>query len=245
MGSSHGFIQRVKRTKFFLPLFDYEYSKDIRRFPVGFRDPILKEKYVVYQRQKHLERLFYILIFLVPYTILLLATMFFGSRDLIPVKLGRLVTHWVFFTAAILLHESGRLSTNIVISIHFICIGVINVYFITSTGKEVSLTSDPSEIIGSENTTITYIIFMFLSNNQNYCMFVLTPIYLAINIAMLASVYDDIEETTGGKAKHIKAVSVIWRVIVIGAAMLYAQFMVVLQQTELFFKNRIVKVQQK
>ena len=154
--------------------------------------------------------------------------MFFGSKDLLPVKLGRLIIHWVCFTAGIFLHESRKISTNIVITIWFICIGVINTYMLKSTGKDISLNSDPSEIIGSENTTITYIIFMFLSNNQHFCMFVLTPVYLVVNIAMLVTVYDDIEEIEGGKTKTVKAVSVIWRFAVIGAATIFAQYLVVL-----------------
>ena len=82
--------------------------------------------------------------------------------------------------------------TNIVLTVWFVSIGLVNIYTLDSTGKEISLNSDPSEIIGTENTTILYIIIVFLSNKHLYCMFVLTPFYLVINIAMLVTVYDEI-----------------------------------------------------
>ena len=43
-----GCLGRVKRSKFLLPLFNYEYSNDIKRFPIGFKDPILAQKYDKY-----------------------------------------------------------------------------------------------------------------------------------------------------------------------------------------------------
>ena len=124
-------------------------------------------------------------------------------------------------------------------------LGIINTFNLSITGEELALNSEPSELIGIENTTIVYIIFIFLANKHLFCMFVLTPIYLAVNIAMLVMVYDDIEVKEGGKDKHQKAVGVVWRFASIGCCVLFAQYLVFLQQTELFLQNRIVKLQQK
>ena len=129
------------------------------------------------------------------------------------------------------------------LAIWLLSIGVINTYMLSVTGKEIAISSDASEMIGVENTTIVYVVFIFLANKHLFCMFVLTPIYLAINIAMLVTVYDDIEEPETGTAKNVKAISVIWRFSSIGGCILFAQYLVFLQQTELFYKNRIVKLQ--
>ena len=61
-----------------------------------------------------------------------------------------------------------------------------------------------------------------------YCIFVLTPIYLIINTAMLVTVYDVNEETEDGRERRIKTVNVIWRFASIGCAALLAQYLVVL-----------------
>ena len=126
----------------------------------------------------------------IPYSILLLITMFFGSNDLIPIKLGRLIINWVCIIAGAALSQKRKWTGNIVITIWFVSIGLINTYALKISGKELSLTGDPTDLLGSEYTTILYIIFMFLSNNHMYCVFVLTPIYLIINIAMLVTVHD-------------------------------------------------------
>ena len=46
-----GCMERLKKSKFFLPLFNYEYANDIRRLPISFRDPILKQKYETYENE--------------------------------------------------------------------------------------------------------------------------------------------------------------------------------------------------
>ena len=101
-------LERMKRSKFFLPLFNYEYSKDIRRFPIGFKDPFLKQKYEEYQNDKLFERLLYLLLWVIPYSILLLITMFFGSKDLIPIKLGRLIINWAGLIAGATLSQKRK-----------------------------------------------------------------------------------------------------------------------------------------
>ena len=34
--------QRIKKSKLYTSIFEYEYTKEIRRFPIGFRDPIFR-----------------------------------------------------------------------------------------------------------------------------------------------------------------------------------------------------------
>ena len=223
-----GCLGRVKRSQFLLPLFNYEYSNDIRRFPIGLKDPILAQKYDEYQNDRLLERFFYVLIFLIPYTIFLLITMLFGSRKLIAIKLGRTLVHWAGM-AGILLIKQRRWSTNIVLSLWLIGIGIINTFNLSISGEELALNSEPSELIGVENTTIVYIVFIFLANKHLFGMFVLTPIFLAVNIVMLITVHDHIQVKEGGLDKREKAVGVVWRFTSIGCCVLFAQYLVFLQ----------------
>ena len=114
------------------------------------------------------------------------------------------------------------------LAIWLIGLGIINTYNLSISGEELALNSEPSEPIGVENTTIVYIVFIFLANKHSFCMFVLTPIYLAVNIVMLMTVYDDIEVKGGGKDKHEKVVGVVWRFTSIGCSVLFAQYLVFL-----------------
>ena len=181
---------------------------------------------------------------LIPWSTLLFITMFFGSESLIPVKLARIIIQWAGFLASAYFSEKKRYTlTHVAITFWFGGIGIVNAYNLKTSGADVSLNSDPTELIGSDNTTILYICFMFLSNKHLYSTFVLTPIYIAANIAMLVSVQDNIEEAEDQKANRAKMISVIWRFVAISGATLFAQYFLVLQQTELFYKNRIMKLQ--
>ena len=80
---------------------------------------------------------------------------------------------------------------HIILTIWFVSIGIINTYALKISGPAISLSGDPTDVLGNEYTTIVYIMFMFISNNHLYCIFILTPIYLIINIAMLVTIHDE------------------------------------------------------
>ena len=104
------------------------------------------------------------------------------------------------------------------------------------------MTGQAAELIGSENTTITYICLVFIHNQQKFIILVLTPIYLLINIAMLISVNKEAED---GKSKMGQISNVFQRFFMISVVVIISQYLVVVQEAELFLKNRIIKFQQK
>ena len=187
----------------------------------------------------------YVTIFAIPYTILLVFLMIFGSKDLIISKLGRLTIHWTCLIASFVFHTRWKYSFDVILALWLLTLGVFDTWMLASMGKYLAITGDASELIGSDTTTLCFIIFISLHNNQKYCLGIFTPIYLLINIAMLLSVYEDIEETGMGKKKVNKAINVIVRFTFIAVGCLFAQYLVVIQETELFLKSRITKMQQK
>ena len=117
-------------------------------------------------------------------------------------------------------------------------IGILNTMVLKShTGKN-TMTGWAGEIIGSESTTVMFILSIFISNDPKYCMLVLSPIYLLINIAMLISVNRDLEDD---EKKMLLIINVFSRFFLIIMAVHVSQFLVVIQEAELFLQNNNIK----
>ena len=140
------------------------------------------------------DRLHYLMIVVSLHSILSFSMVFFGSGSLIAVKLGRVGINLIASSSMLIWHLKYRYAVTTIMPIYLLSLGVINTMALKSTGSNVTTSGKASEVIGSENTTIVFIGLIFINNSPKYCMLVLSPIYLLINIAMLITVKDEVDD---------------------------------------------------
>ena len=143
---------------------------------------------------------------------------------MVPLKLGRLLIFGLGFGLAYLFNLKWKYTTDIVLATAFICLGMLNIYFLRVSGEQASITGWVGEMIGNEATMFIFVLFCFLHNSPKYCMFVLTPIYLAIHILMLISVLPDLDEN---RNKLSMVTNVLNRITLIAITVLFSQFLLV------------------
>ena len=101
-------IQRIKKSKLYTSIFEYEHAKEIRRFPIGLKDPILRSNYAAYRHKKTHERLIYACVFLTFFTVFKLILTIVGSPEMRAVKLGRDAIHFSILAAAVFFHSKFK-----------------------------------------------------------------------------------------------------------------------------------------
>lgn len=231
-------ISRIQNSRLFGKTFHYEHAKYINRFLVRFKDPVVHQEYKKYVGVKTQEKLNYMIIFLLLFTLVELSLMAFGSSEMIPVRLGRAAINLVGGLSAFLLHSRWEYATLTIMAFWLISTGAFNTLVLPSTGPEVTSTGLSCELIGSDNTTIIYILVMFMNGNCKYGMTLFTPIYMLVNVAMFNRVYDE------ERQEHaIQGVNEAIRVCLISFILIFVHYLVVLQGAELFLKNSIIKLQ--
>lgn len=82
---------------------------------------------------------------------------FFGSPELRAIKAGRDAIILTSLAGCIALHSRFKYATETLIAIALISLGALNTYALSSTGHNVTITGQASELIGSENTTVVFI----------------------------------------------------------------------------------------
>ena len=143
---------------------------------------------------------------------------------MVALKLGRLLIFGLGFGLAYLFNLKWKYTTDIVLATAFICLGMLNIYFLRVSGEQASITGWVGEMIGNEATTFIFVLFSFLHNSPKYSMFVLTPIYLVIHILMLISVLPDLDES---RNKLSMVTNVLNRITIIAITVLFSQFLLV------------------
>ena len=130
------------------------------------------------------------------YTILKLVLSLFGSKekDILIIKIGRSAIIIILFTCAFLLHSRFKYATEVISALLLIALGFLNTWALSKVGQNVTFSGEASELIGSENTTMCFIILVFVGGNSKFNMAILLPIYLLISIAMFVKVYDEHEQ---------------------------------------------------
>ena len=119
---------------------------------------------------------------------------FFGAKELLPVKFGRLAIAVVAYSASYFLNMRYKYATSIIFALWLSSVGTINVLALSKTAGQVTYSGWAGELIGSENTMCMYLILMSIQNNANFSVMVLCPIYMLINAAMLYVVSKDIDD---------------------------------------------------
>ena len=207
---NEGCIARIARSPLFAPFCFYEHRKEIKLFPIGFRDPMLQLEYQAYKRETVQTRLNYYMIVLFVYAVMVLAMSFFGAKELLPVKFGRLAIAVVAYSASYFLNMRYKYATSIIFALWLSSVGTINVLALSKTAGQVTYSGWAGELIGSENTMCMYLILMSIQNNANFSVLVLCPIYMLINAAMLYVVSKDIDDR---QQQMVKIMSVSQRII--------------------------------
>ena len=179
---------------------------------------------------------------LIIYSLLKLALSFFGSKDLLTIKLGRSVIIIILFTSAVLLHSKFKYATDVISALGLITLGFLNTWALSKNGPNVTISGEASELIGSEHTTICFILLVFVGGNAKFNMGILLPIYVLVSIAMLIKVYDENDQENKIKTRIM---NVTQRVFLIAFSINFAHYLVVLQEAELFLEKNVIKVQQK
>ena len=125
------------------------------------------------------------------YTLLKLVLSFFGSKELLTIKLGRSAIKIILFTSAVLLHSRFKYATEVISALLLITLGFLNTWALSKVGQKVTISGEASELIGSEQTTMCFIILVFVGGNAKFNMAILLPIYVLVSIAMLIKVLDE------------------------------------------------------
>ena len=181
------------------------------------------------------------MIVLLSYACLVVSLSYFGAKELLPIKFGRLFINSVCLLSAYFLNLKHRFATSIIFVIWLVLIGIVNTIALSRTLSNVTFSGWAGELIGTETTTAVLLIIMSIKNNANFSVMVLTPIYMIINAIMLYSVVKDIDDR---KLQMIKSMSVIQRTVNLTACLLAAQIFLNLQEAEQFLKNWIIRKQQ-
>ena len=160
---------------------------------------------------------------LLVYGFLVIALSFFGAKELLGIKFGRLGIAIVGYFSALILNMRLRYATNIIFALWLAGVGTINTIALSKTGGEVTYSGWAGELIGSENTMAVFVTIMGICNNANFSVMVLWPILLIINAAMLYNVTKEIEDD---KSRMIKTMNVCMRIINLTAVLLAAQIFI-------------------
>ena len=167
---------------------------------------------------------------------------FVGTNELIPLKLGRLAIMTLGFLLSYCLNLRFKYASNVIFALWLLLLGLLNAYYLEKTGDDVTYSGWAGEIIGNENTTFFFVLLCFIHNSPKYCMFVLLPVYVFVNVLMLYSVLPALEES---KNKVALSFNVLNRFIMIALTVLFSQFLLVVQEAELLLKNKNIRKQQK
>ena len=159
------------------------------------------------------------------YAILIIIGIALGPREMIPLKLGRLIILGLGFALAYSFNLKWKYTTDIILATALVCIGLLSNYYLSISGEQQAITGWAGEMIGYEATTFLYVLFCFIHNSPKYCMFVLTPIFLSIHILMLINVFPDLDEE---RNKVSMAFLVVNRIVVIAITLLFSQFLLVI-----------------
>ena len=195
-----------------------------------FRDPHLQQKYEKYWIDGLTKKLRYLLIACALYVITKLVLLLFGSHDLITVKVLRLLLNVSFFVAAWLLHRKSKYSVPILCPLHVLLGGILTIYFIEDTAKITTITGSPYEFLGSDFTTMSFILVSLIECQPAQTLLVLSPIYILTNLAMLVAINSTKEE----KLQMKQITSMTQRFAVIAVVMSYSTFIIALNEAELF-----------
>ena len=125
---------------------------------------------------------------------MVIALSFFGAKELLPVRFGRLAIATIGYSLSYFLNMRQKYATSIIFALWLFSVGMINVFALTKTGGIVTFSGWAGELIGSENTMSMYLILMSIQNNANFSVMVLSPIYMFINASMLYVVSKDIDD---------------------------------------------------
>ena len=121
---------------------------------------MLQLEYQAYKRETVQTRLNYYMIVLFVYAVMVLAMSFFGAKELLPVKFGRLAIAVVAYSASYFLNMRNKYATSIIFALWLSSVGTINVLALSKTAGQVTYSGWAGELIGSENTMSTYLILM-------------------------------------------------------------------------------------
>ena len=159
------------------------------------------------------------MLFLFIYGLTVITLSFFGSKELLAVKFGRLGITFVCYFAGFFLNMGFRYAGSIISALWLAGVGIINTVALNKTGGEVTYSGWAGELIGSENTMAVFVTIMGIYNNANFSAMVLAPILLTVNAVMLYNVTKEIEDD---KSKMIKTMSVLMRIGNLTAVLLVA-----------------------
>ena len=85
---------------------------------------------------------------------------FFGAKELLPVRFGRLAISVVGYSTSYFLNMRNKYATSIIFALWLSSMGTINVLALSKTAGQVTYSGWAGELIGSENTMSTYLILM-------------------------------------------------------------------------------------
>ena len=199
-------------------------------------------KYDQYRRNAIQTRLTYGAGLLLVYAVFIVFGIFVGTKEMVPLKLARLVIMILGLALCYCLNLKAKYATNVIIAMWLLVLGSLNAYYLDKTGDDVTYSGWAGEIVGNENTTFMFVLLCFIQNSPKYCMFVLLPVYVFVNALMLYSVLPTLDES---KNKVALSFNVLNRFIMIAITVLFSQFLLVVQEAELLLKNKNIRKQQK
>ena len=123
-----------------------------------------------------------------------------------------------------------------------LCLGILNAWALSSTVYNATTTGQASELIGSDHTTVIFMMMIFITGNITFNTAILTPIYVLVNVGMLYSVYDEEQMKNN---RNVQTVNIVMRFTLLAFALNFAHYLVILQEIELFLEKNVIKLQQK
>ena len=118
---------------------------------------------------------------LLVYAIFIIVGVSIGTKEMIPLKLGRLFIISSSFVIGYFCSQKWKYTVDLCFGVGLLSLGMLNAYYLKLLGDNVTYTGWSGEIIGNENTTFIFVMLCFVHNSPKYCMFVLSPIYVIIN----------------------------------------------------------------